>query len=191
MKRSTVLAPGLLVLAMVLPVSSSSAQSGVWFLKIRHSGKCLHQQGARYEDDARISQWSCVNQPNVKLRKIPVDGTYFLLQFVHSEKCVHVHGGYPTPRDTPVTQWTCPRDVRSGGADHFLWREEPVSTGYIFLISRAGDPQAKKENIPGEQKYGGPPVCLHQRGATHKDGDAITTWDCVDIPNVHWKFEPA
>jgi ricin-type beta-trefoil lectin protein len=35
--------------------------------------------------------------------------------------------------------------------------------------------------------------CVHQAGATQGNGDPITQWDCVNQPNVQWKFrkEPA
>jgi len=136
------------------------------FIRAKHSGKCLHQLGATQGNGDRITQWDCVNQPNVKLEKISAGDGYFFLKFAHSGKCVHLHGA-SAENGAAITQWECIDQP------NLKWREEPVGDGYSYLRSV----QTNK--------------CIHQQGATQGNGDPITQWDCVDQPNVQWKLEPA
>src|SRR5262245_23117418 len=92
--------------ATLLLTCSSEATAEQYFLKSKHSHKCLHQNGYTQGNGDPITQWECVSQPNVEVEILPnMDGTIFL-QFVHSQKCVHVHGN-SIQNDTPITQWDC------------------------------------------------------------------------------------
>ncbi|WP_201800399.1 RICIN domain-containing protein, partial [Chlorogloeopsis fritschii] len=143
--------------------SPDASAANYYFLKVKHSGKCLHQQGGTLGNGDKITQWDCVNQPNVKVEKVPAGKGYFFLKFAHSGKCVHLHEA-SSENGAPITQWECVNQP------NVKWREEPAGEGYSYLKSQ----QTGK--------------CLHQQGATQSNGDPITQWDCVDQPNVQWKF---
>jgi hypothetical protein len=84
----------------------------------KHSNKCLHQFGGTQANGGAITQWDCVDQPNVKLEIIPVGG-YNFLRFQHSGKCVHQHGGTQANGDA-ITQWDCMYQP------NVLWKLVPV-----------------------------------------------------------------
>jgi uncharacterized protein YkwD len=144
-------------------VDQPAASSELWYLKARHSGKCLHQHGGTHADGAPITQWDCVNQPNVKLRRIDHgDGTSFL-QFAHSNKCVHLHGA-STADGAAITQWSCIHQP------NVKWRIEPAGGGHVFVRSASSG------------------KCVHQHGGTYGNGDRITQWACINQPNVQWQL---
>lgn len=150
--------------SVVTKHSSTSPQ--LWNLVAKHSGKCLHQHGGTYGNGDPITQWDCLNQPNVKLEKIPADNGFFFLKFAHSRKCVSLHGG-AKENGTVITQWECVNQP------NLKWKEQTIGDGFSFIRSA----QTNK--------------CIHQDGATKSNGDPITQWDCVNQPNVQWKFVPA
>ena len=152
-------------LILLLASSPDVDAQEYYFIKAKHSGKCLHQHGGIRGNGARITQWDCVHEPNVKLQKIPAGGDTFFLRFAHSGQCVHLHGGY-SANGTAISQWDC-IDL-----PNVKWREAPAGEGYVYLRSVATN------------------KCIHQHGGTQGNGDRITQWDCVDEPNVKWLFEP-
>ena len=139
---------------------------GTYFVVAKHSGKCLHQLGATQGNGDRITQWDCVNQPNVKLEEVSAGDGYVFLKFQHSGKCVHQQGATQGNGD-PITQWDCVNQP------NVKLKKVLASDGYFFL------------------KFQHSGKCVHQQGATQGNGDPITQWDCVDQPNVQWKFKPA
>jgi hypothetical protein len=152
--------------AILLPAGAPAAGAQeYYFIKARHSGKCLHQHGGTFGNGDRITQWDCVEEPNVKLQKVPAGGDTFFLKFAHSGKCVHLHGD-SAANGTPITQWDC-IDL-----PNVKWREQPVGGGYVYLRSASTG------------------KCIHQHGGTQGNGDPITQWDCVDEPNVQWLLSP-
>jgi hypothetical protein len=151
----------ILLLAAALPASAQEW----YFITARHSGKCLHQHGGTFGNGDRITQWDCVEEPNVKLQKVPADGDTFFLRFGHSGKCVHLPGP-SAANGTPITQWDC-IDL-----PNVKWRQQDAGGGYVYLRSAATD------------------KCIHQHIGTHGNGDPITQWDCVDEPNVQWLLSP-
>jgi hypothetical protein len=155
---------GLMLFVLLAAAPAASAQE-FYFIKAKHSGKCLHQHGGTYGDGDRITQWDCVDEPNVKVQKVPAGDDTFFLKFWHSGKCVHLHGGYPA-NGTPITQWQCLN------LPNVKWREQDAGDGYVYLRSVATD------------------KCIHQHVGTQGNGDPITQWDCVDEPNVQWMLVP-
>lgn len=149
-----------------LSLAAEPAPEGVFYIKAQHSGKCVHQQGGSMADGAAVTQWDCVNQPNVHLEKVPTGSGYFLLRFQHSGKCLSVKGAGRS-NDTPIIQQTCEYD----GPIHQTWSQLPGEGKYVKLQSSLG-------------------LCLHQHGATTRNGDAITGWECVDQANVRWEMLP-
>ena len=150
---------------LLLAWAPAAGAQEYYFIKARHSGKCLHQHGGTYRNGDPITQWDCVEEPNVKLQKVPAGGDTFFLKFAHSGKCVHLHGDLAA-NGTPITQWDC-IDL-----PNVKWREQPVGGGYVYLRSASTD------------------KCIHQHGGTQGNGDPITQWDCVDEPNVQWMLSP-
>jgi hypothetical protein len=152
--------------AILVFVCSPSASAAEYFhLQARHSGKCLNQHGATQGNGDGITQWDCVNAPNLTVEKTPADQGYFFLKFQHSGKCVHLHGG-SSANGAPITQWDCINQP------NLKWREEPAGDGYSYIRSA----QTNK--------------CLQVQGGATGNGDSITQWDCINQPNVQWKFIP-
>jgi hypothetical protein len=61
MKGGIVLSTALVALLL----RSSPVIADDFFISALHSGKCMQVDGASQDDAATISQWECVNQPNV------------------------------------------------------------------------------------------------------------------------------
>lgn len=147
------------------------APDGVFYLKAKHSNKCVHQHGNTHNNGDNVTQWDCLNQGNVKLERIPLGSAYFLLRFQHSGKCVTVKDD-SLERGANIIQWDCQDD----GARNQTWHA-------IKASNNPTDPYVQIQSGNG--------ACLHQHGATRGNGDNITQWDCVNEPNVLWKFTPA
>lgn len=157
----------LTVLVSVSPmttVAAEPASEGTFYLKAQHSGKCVHQHGASKADGGVVTQWDCVEEPNVRLDKIPLGSSYFSLRFQHSGKCLALQQP-DRVNDIPLIQETCTYD----GKPTQTWLQLPGEGKFIKL-------QASNE------------YCLHQQGATLNNGDPITGWECVDQPNVRWEM---
>jgi len=52
-------------------VRFADAGNGQVYIHFRHSDKCAHVHGATTQNDSNVSQWSCVNQANLKWRLVP------------------------------------------------------------------------------------------------------------------------
>ncbi|WP_191057890.1 RICIN domain-containing protein [Geminicoccus harenae] len=158
-----------ILLPSALLVCAASAQAiahDYYYVVAKHSNKCLHQHGATQGNGDAITQWSCVNQPNVKLELRRAGGGYYFLKFKHSEKCVHQHGATFGDGD-PITQWQCVNQP------NVKIKRIPAGGGYYWL----------------QFQHSG--KCVHQHGGTSGNGDAITQWACINQPNVLWRFVKA
>ena len=74
--------------------SLAQADSDYFYLVSKHSDKCAHVFGASLSNDAAVTLWACVNQTNVKFKKVDTgdgDDSFFLVA-KHSDSCVHVQG---------------------------------------------------------------------------------------------------
>jgi hypothetical protein len=173
-KARTVLISTAVLVAALLPMPPASAHHApdLYVLKVRNSGKCLHQQDATQADGGRVTQWDCLDAPyaRVRLQGLSDGDGPILIQFEHSAKCVHIHGG-GSANDTAITQWTCPTRNEASTKPHMFWKlvRAPVE-GHVHVTS---------------YKY--PRKCLHLHGGAGNNGDPVTLWDCVDAPNVHWQ----
>jgi len=94
------------VFGLLAFTGSHASAADYFFVVAKHSNKCLHQHGATQGNGDRITQWECVNQPNVKVERIPAGDGHVFLKFQHSGKCVHQHGATQGNGD-PITQWDC------------------------------------------------------------------------------------
>lgn len=152
--------------ALMAESQSELAPSNFYYVRAKHSGKCLHQSGATFGNGDPITQWECVDQPNVQWEFVasPDPGSYFI-KVRHSGKCAH-QLGWTFNNGDPIAQWDCINQ------DNVKWRLIPASGGYYYIqVQHSGK-------------------CLHQSGATFGNGDPITQWDCINQPNVLWALDP-
>jgi len=168
-----------------LQVRFEPRENGYWVIKFVHSGKCVHVQGALTSDDAPVTQWDEVPQNNLRWRFLPA-GEDPLSPIssagygVHGKVAIqsgvgtflHVYGGNPAD-NTPVSTWAWVDQP------NLKWHIEPVpgKPGFFFLASAAN-----------------PRFVLHQLGATHDNGSAISTWNKETHGhqgNLQVSFEPA
>ncbi|QQZ29688.1 RICIN domain-containing protein [Thiothrix subterranea] len=140
---------------------------GLYYIKAQHSGKCVHQHGSTNAEGGNVTQWDCVDQPNVRIEKVTAGGPYFTLRFQHSGKCLTVEGD-SDKNGANIIQATCD----AGAPRNQTWMEVPGEGKFVKIQSSIGH-------------------CLHQHGNTQGNGDNITAWECVDQPNVRFEFVPA
>jgi hypothetical protein len=136
-----------------------------YYIRAKHSNKCLHQHGGTHGNGDPITQWDCVDQPNVQWRiePSPTPGYYFI-KARHSDKCAHQHGGTYENGD-PITQWDCVNQA------NVKWRIIPAGNNYYYIrVQHSGK-------------------CMHVHGGGWGNGDPITQWSCINQPNVQWTFE--
>lgn len=146
-------------------IASASQVEARYYIQARHSGKCIHQHGGISNAGGAVTQWDCINRPNVQMTKGWHNNGSFVLRFKHSQLCLTPKNGKST-NGTEVIQAPCT------GLASQQWREVPGGEGYVKLRSGNG-------------------ACLHQHGATIHNGGGITMWDCVNQSNVMWKILPA
>ena len=164
------------LVALLVRSSPVIAQPNNFFISAMHSGKCMQVDGASQDNDATISQWDCLQQPNVlwHFRGGPPGG-FFNLEASHSGKCASVlykRSGVVINQNngTPILQWDCQYSSPDSDRTDYLWRQQDVGGGYYFIINKASN------------------KCLQVNGGSQDNGAAISQWDCVDQPNVKWKI---
>jgi hypothetical protein len=146
--------------------SGESVPQEQWFrLKAKNSGKCMHVHGGGNANGANITQWECVDQPNVQWQMVQTkEPGYFFLKARHSGKCAHVHGG-GNANGANITQWDCVEQ------DNVKWSKKYLGKGYFNIV-------AKNSN-----------KCAHIHGGGNANGANITQWDCVNQNNLKWQLE--
>jgi hypothetical protein len=148
--------------ATLAPMVSASLTEQRYYIQAKHSGKCVHQHGRIRNIGGLVTQWECINQPNVQLTRGWADNGYFVLRFKHSDLCLTVKNGL-SANGTDIIQSTCT------GSSSQKWREVRVDGSYVKIQSAIGS-------------------CLHQHGGILDNGGRITLWECIDQPNVMWKI---
>jgi hypothetical protein len=160
MKRNILLNTAFIALVS----SSSQVMAAEYFeLKAVHSGKCAQVNGLSQDNGAKITQWQCVDQPNVLWRKINAGNGYFKLQAKHSGKCAQVNGASQN-NGADITQWDCVNQ------NNVLWKQEPAGDTSYYIINKASD------------------KCMQVDGISQGNGANISQWDCVNQPNVKWEI---
>lgn len=145
------------------PAAAQAAR--IVHLQAVHSGKCAHVHGGSSANGAAITQWDCVNLPNVIWSfRTEGAGPDFLIAH-NSGKCAHVHGG-SVANGGRITQWDCINQP------HLKWRLDPAPNGANYVV-----------NVKSGK-------CMHVHGAQTGNGAQITQWDCVNLPHVQWKLVP-
>ena len=56
---------------LLFAYSPSVGAQEYYFIKVKNSGKCLHQHGGTYGNGDPITQWDCVDEPNVQWIFVP------------------------------------------------------------------------------------------------------------------------
>jgi Ricin-type beta-trefoil lectin domain-like len=161
-------------LATWLTALSPEPNDPLYFLVARGSGKCMQQSGASQGNGDEITQSTCANRSNFKLRKIEYGDGSFYLQFAHSGKCLNLAGaswemllfGGSSENGVALSQWDC------ADRSNARWRTRTASDGYVFLVSEASG------------------KCINLHDGTKTDGEAITQWDCARRPDMMWKLVP-
>jgi hypothetical protein len=172
MKGGIVLSTALVALLL----RSSPVIADDFFISAMHSQKCMQVDGAEQDDFVTISQWDCVNQPNVLWRFRGGPPGFFNLEASHSGKCAFIPwektDGTIVGHDNgnPVLQEECFYSRPDPDRTNWVWRQQPVGGGYYFIINKASN------------------KCMQVNGGSQDNGAAISQWDCVDQPNVKWKM---
>jgi hypothetical protein len=172
MKGGIVLSTALV--ALLLRSSPVIAQPNNFFISAMHSGKCMQVDGASQDDDATISQWECLQQPNVLWHFRGGPPGFFNLEASHSRKCAMVPSDenfHIRQNDgAHIVQWDCQYSWPDPRRTQRLWRQQPVGGGYYYIINKATH------------------KCMQVNGGSQDNGATISQWDCVDQPNVKWKI---
>ncbi len=146
-------------------IASDFADGSYYYIRAKHSDKCLHQHGAVLHNGGPITQWDCVDQYNVQWKFDNAPDGYYYIRARHSGKCVHQHGATQGNGD-PITQWDCVN------LPNVKWRLIPVDNKYYYIqVQHSGK-------------------CAHVHGGGWGNGDPITQRDCINQPNVLWWFDP-
>lgn len=148
--------------------NEQETQKPQWFRVIaKNSGRCLHVHGGGNANGANITQWNCVDKPNVQWQFVPANEPgYFFMKARHSGKCAHVDGG-GNANGTNITQSDCVDQ------DNVKWRKKYLGDGYFNLIAKNSD------------------KCAQVHGGGKAKGANITQSDCVNKNNLKWRLELA
>lgn len=149
--------------------NNSQAEEPSYFIKAKHSGKCVSQSGGIQDTGGRVTQWECIDAPNIKLEKIPVGSGYFMLRFPHSNKCMTVEG------DTTIGN-IIQSECNSEAPVEQTWIEVPTTT------------TSTDSYVQIQSTYG---TCLSQDSNSQENGVNISTEQCTNEANQLWKFAKA
>ncbi|WP_437968921.1 RICIN domain-containing protein [Sorangium sp. So ce260] len=146
-------------------MSDNWADGRYYYIRAKHSDRCMHQHGAVLHNGGAITQWECVDQYNVQWKFEDAPDGHYYIRARHSGKCAHQHGATQGNGD-PITQWDCVN------LPNVKWRLLPSANNYYYMqVQHSGK-------------------CMHVHGARWDNGTPITQWDCIDQPNVLWWFDP-
>jgi hypothetical protein len=157
-----------------LTATGPEPSTSLYFVVARGSGKCLQQVGATMNNGDRVTQSTCINRPNFKVRKLDYGDGTFSLQFAHSHKCVNLSGALledillgSVENGAALQQWDCLDRPNA------RWREKIASDNYVYLVSAASNTK-----------------CMSLNAGARSDGEAVTLWDCARRPDMMWKLVP-
>ncbi|NMO23104.1 hydrolase [Pyxidicoccus fallax] len=148
---------------------SPGVQNEFYYVRAKHSNKCLHVHGGGFTNGDSITQWDCLyDAHNTQWAIAPVaaGSQYYYITSRRSGKCAHVHGGV-YGNGAGITQWTCLAD-----AYNTQWELiDSGDPGYFYMRSRA----------TGQ--------CAQVNGGSLSNGGSISQWDCMSSPHMLWKME--
>ena len=167
--KTAALIPALFAAVSFSTYSSANAESRISvFLVAQHSNKCAQVHGGGMENGAAITQWDCVNQPNViwdVILKSTAAGTY-ILKAHNSNKCAQVNDE-SLSNGAVISQWDCVKQA------NVRWMLVDAGGGAFYIKNQESE------------------KCMQVNGGSFDNGAAITQWDCVDQPNVKWVMQSA
>ncbi|MFD3344609.1 RICIN domain-containing protein [Streptomyces anthocyanicus] len=142
-----------------------AGNDNIFYLKVKHSGKCLTVRGASKAENAVVNQYRCVsgakNQWWVTYNQ---GGVARRFMAYHSAKCLALRGG-STAKGTPAVQRTC-----DGSKDQIWFSLAPYAEGSM-------NPDAGRNT--GDR-------CLDVQGASKADNAPVIVWSCNDRTNQKW-----
>ncbi|MFE0876267.1 RICIN domain-containing protein [Streptomyces smyrnaeus] len=146
-------------------MKSVAGNDNIFYLRVKHSGKCLTVRGASKAENAVVNQYRCVsgarNQWWVTYNQ---GGVARRFMAYHSGKCLALRGG-STAKGTPAVQRTC-----GGSRDQIWFSLAPYAEGSM-------NPSAGSST--GDR-------CLDVRGASKADNAQVIVWSCNGRNNQKW-----
>jgi len=118
-----------MLLSILFTPSFSQPATNVWYyIKAKHSGKCLNVQNASSKSGVLIIQWNCTNDENNIWRLEDAgQGSYYIIS-KKSTKCINVKNDSQL-RGASIIQWEVTED------DNSKWLLRAVRGGYYQIIS--------------------------------------------------------
>ncbi len=145
------------------PISSGEL-AGEFYLKARHSDKCVDISGSSRDDGANVQQWTCNQSGAQRFRFVQEAGGSYSIRNVNSGKCID-SSGWGTADGTNLLQWSC-----HGGANQ-----------QVQVKSMAGG--AKMFQFVHSQK------CMDVTGAKREEGANVALWSCgSDVANEQYSL---
>ncbi|MFF8652597.1 RICIN domain-containing protein [Streptomyces huasconensis] len=138
-----------------------AGRDNIYYLKAKHSGKCLTVRGASHANNAVVNQYRCVSGAKNQWW-IVYDGGGLARRFTNfeSQKCLSLKGGR-TAKGTPAVQRDC-----EGTPDQIWYTMPPYREGEMSRSGGAG--------------------CLDVQGASKADNAPVILWKCNSKSNQKW-----
>jgi hypothetical protein len=134
-------------------------------------GTYLHVLGGQANNQAKISTWQWVDQPNLKwyIESVPGTGHFFLSSAINRNFVVHQLGAN-TNNGGELTLWDKNTHGHQGNLQVVF---EPSHDGSWFI------------KFVHSGKY------IHVQGALTTNNCPVTQWERVEQNNLKWRFHPA
>lgn len=146
--------------------SNGDIEDGTYFIKAKHSEKCLDVYGGYQSNGARLIQWGCHGGDNQRwIVETNSDG-YSALMAKHSGQCMTVKNA-ETRNGAAIVQQPC------NSQPNQLWQIEELNDGSFRLTAQHSDRVADIS------------------GVSQRHGAAVHQWSWWDGDNQHFLFEQA
>ena len=144
------------------------------FYIIGPNEKCIHVEGAKDSNGAKLSQWDKSKQENFMWYICPVlgDEGYYNIVNVSNGKVLHNHGA-GNKNGAKCTTWKlCPNANLRVKFEKVTDANYVYKTYWYIIFKDSGK-------------------CVHNHGGGNKNGALITQWEKVAAQNLYWRFEEA
>ncbi|TWP53501.1 ricin-type beta-trefoil lectin domain protein [Lentzea tibetensis] len=135
--------------------------NAVYYLRNRHSNKCLEIYGWSQANGGLAVQWDCHYGNNQLWRFIQHADGYYSLQNVNSNKCLDVYG-WSTANGAQIVQWDC-----HWGDNQRWWEAFPGNSTLRYISKFSGK-------------------SLETYGWSLNNGGAVVQWDWHGGNNQRW-----
>ncbi|MGP4001323.1 RICIN domain-containing protein [Streptomyces sp. 8N706] len=140
-----------------------AGRDNIYYLKVKHSGKCLTVRGASHANNATVNQYRCVSgAKNQWWIEYFMGGISRRFVNFSSQKCLSLRGG-STAKGTPAVQRTCDGEPDQTWFTLAPHRESPIT------------PSRTQGN-----------KCLDVQGASKADNAPVIAWSCNKKNNQKW-----